>query len=828
MINEQNEYAEPDSGLVARRDIRERLAIGLAGFCVVLALGAAATFQELSRQSNQKRRTVVAKLSSTPDSSFSENIALARSFLDDSDFGAAAATFTAALSVSQEDKESSEAFLGRGVANALNEDWEAAYEDFSESLTLSPKAPAPRLNLALAHERLGDPEQALDEIVRCLHIDPDNPYALGNASRLAFDLGKFERSAHYLSSLVVLYPDSAIVRLNRGLAFAQMGALGQATSDLRHPAVQQNATPAVQTILASLLARQGKPLESLESLRPVLDFSDVDAETQHASILLAAGALGALATEGRELGTEAQGALREFASKELPIENVSEWSAELESLERSFQSAEFCEISPLSFSTLDVAVSNRSQALAEDSFLEALKLVQVGDLYAAKASLTRCLRIEPRHFGARKRRAVIQLDIGQYADAITDVDYLLSEAPDDPELWTIRATAAARSKQFDSAIAALDHAVRLEQKNPVVYANRALTRFASKSNPELTISDIERAERLGLVTAELLHIKAAALMQLEDYEAALELQNSALEMEQGNPSFLVQRAKLHRHLENHQQSLSDAKAAADIAPGNVDAQVEIARAHLIARNWSALLDATDACARLGWDDDELRSMRQAAFEATNDYEGLVDVLSTGTFDSIAFDQQTQLVNAELRSSSVEDGIKHAVELVERPACPAKLIELAAQQAIEKSMPVESHVLLGKLLRDHDPGRTEYYIQMATCCQDIGGHSESLLWLAKYLERVPDSSRGWEMTGDAMVVQRNKTDALKCYTESLKFEPENRTALFSRAKLLVDVGKFALAKSDLKLLAATPEPDDDVSELLQLCDKQLLAGSQPAR
>ncbi len=827
MIDEQNEYAEPDSGLVARRDIRERLAIGLAGFCVVLAIGAAATFQELKRQSNQKRRTVVATASIASDDSYSENIKLARTFLEDKDFGAAAATFTAALSVTEEDKESAEALLGRGVANALNDDWNAAYSDFSDSLSIAPGSVATRLNLALAHERLGDTAQALEELERCLKIDADHPHTLGNAARVAFELGRFDEAARHLSTLVVLYPENPVVRLNRGLAFAQIGELELAVAELRHPAVEQNATPAVKTILASLLSRQGRALESLETIRTVLDFADVDSETKHASMLLAAGALGALAGEDKQLGDEARGALRQITSEDLPIESVADWSAELESLERSFQSTGLCAISPLDYATLDTTVANRSQGVAEESYLEALKLIQSGDLFAARAALTRCLRIKPGHANARKRRAVIQLDIGEYEGTIADVDYLLAETPDDPELWTVRATAAARSRQFDSAIAALDHAVRLEQKNPVVYANRALTRFASKSNPELTITDIERAERLGLVTAELLHIKAAAYMQLEDYGKAMGLQDEALELEPQNTMFLVQRAKLFRLLGDNEHAIEDARAAIALDAKNLDAHVELARAHLFFQDWSALKQVTDRIAQLGWKAPELQSMRQQALEATSDYDGLVELLSAGSFETLSTEQQRLLAEAELRSSAVEAGIAHAVELVERDNCPAKLLELASKLAIESSLAVESHFLLGRLLRDHDPMRTEYYIQMADCCQKIGDHPESLIWLAKFLERVPGSSRAWEMTGDAMAVQREKGDALKCYSEALKLDPENRTALLSRAKLLVDIGKFGLAKSDLKLLANVVDPPGEVTKLLKLCDDRLLAG-QPTR
>jgi tetratricopeptide (TPR) repeat protein len=102
-----------------------------------------------------------------------------------------------------------------------------------------------------------------------------------------------------------------------------------------------------------------------------------------------------------------------------------------------------------------------------------------GDLPRAYAAATLGLSLAPADPGLLLDRAMAAGGLGRYAEALSDLDHVLSAEPRRAEAWAFRAAALRRMERGAEALAAADHALTLDPDHPEALLERGILRQAA-------------------------------------------------------------------------------------------------------------------------------------------------------------------------------------------------------------------------------------------------------------------------------------------------------------------------------------------------------------
>jgi eukaryotic-like serine/threonine-protein kinase len=139
------------------------------------------------------------------------------------------------------------------------------------------------------------------------------------------------------------------------------------------------------------------------------------------------------------------------------------------------------------------------------------------DLEQARVDLSRALELNPNHFDARLTRALVYKTIGQFPDALDDLN-LLTARPDCPvRVYFVRAMV--REAAGDKAGAAADRAegMKHEPRDPASFVTRGLAR--ADKEPRIALVDFEAAEKLDALNQDSLMNQAWVLGEKLDRPA---------------------------------------------------------------------------------------------------------------------------------------------------------------------------------------------------------------------------------------------------------------------------------------------------------------------
>jgi tetratricopeptide (TPR) repeat protein len=166
---------------------------------------------------------------------------------------------------------------------------------------------------------------------------------------------------------------------------------------------------------------------------------------------------------------------------------------------------------------------------------------------------------------AQSARGKAYMQQGDTRRALIEYTALLDENGEDVLALIGRGKAYGYSRQYDFALAAMDEAVYLEPKNPLVYIARAEIR-TRQYNLAGALRDVDEAVRLDAATAETFRIRGDALARQRKWKAAADAFTQALALEPHNGSIFLSRALAFDALDNAESAQADRRRAAEIDP----------------------------------------------------------------------------------------------------------------------------------------------------------------------------------------------------------------------------------------------------------------------
>jgi len=184
---------------------------------------------------------------------------------------------------------------------------------------------------------------------------------------------------------------------------------------------------------------------------------------------------------------------------------------------------------------LDAATRAFGRARSEDSTM--LRAYEgLGDVYRRKGAIDSAIRQyedalakRPNAVGVRRRLAEVMVAQARFADAAPHLQAALAAAPEDGGLQVLRGLIAQSEGDVDGAVEALQKGLELgvegEGRLLVVLAGLELQR----GNHHRAIAHCEAAVQAGESRAELFSIWGLALFRLENYAAAAERLEQAVE-----------------------------------------------------------------------------------------------------------------------------------------------------------------------------------------------------------------------------------------------------------------------------------------------------------
>jgi tetratricopeptide (TPR) repeat protein len=103
------------------------------------------------------------------------------------------------------------------VAMLKNEDYSQAIDLLKKVIEQSPGVTAPYIDIAIAYERIGKPEQAEEDLKTALKLFPDHPVACNEYGLLCRKAGRFAEARAIYEEAIALFPDYYPLRRNLGI-----------------------------------------------------------------------------------------------------------------------------------------------------------------------------------------------------------------------------------------------------------------------------------------------------------------------------------------------------------------------------------------------------------------------------------------------------------------------------------------------------------------------------------------------------------------------------------------------------------------------------------
>ncbi|WBB62934.1 tetratricopeptide repeat protein [Streptomyces sp. WMMC500] len=169
-------------------------------------------------------------------------------------------------------------------------------------------------------------------------------------------------------------------------------------------------------------------------------------------------------------------------------------------------------------------------------------------------------------------RAVGLIHLGRCEEALGEVEDGLRTAGREGDgdvvlgkLWQVRGMALGRLGRAGEAVAAYDHAVGLNPREPSAWLNRG-NQFLAQRRHEDALECYDRALEIRPDIGNVWGVKADALADLERFEEAEEAASRAVELRPRDPNMLVIRALLRGRQYRHAEALVDLDRALAVAP----------------------------------------------------------------------------------------------------------------------------------------------------------------------------------------------------------------------------------------------------------------------
>jgi Flp pilus assembly protein TadD len=155
--------------------------------------------------------------------------------------------------------EASRRDFERAVAMLNNQDYGQAIDLLEKVIEQSPGVTAPYIDIAIAYQHIGKPEQAEEHLKTALRLVPEHPVACNEYGLLYRKTGRFDEARAIYEKAIARFPDYYPVRRNLGILCDLY--LNDPACALEHYEIYSEARPEdkrVKLWIADLRARLGR------------------------------------------------------------------------------------------------------------------------------------------------------------------------------------------------------------------------------------------------------------------------------------------------------------------------------------------------------------------------------------------------------------------------------------------------------------------------------------------------------------------------------------------------------------------------------------------
>jgi tetratricopeptide (TPR) repeat protein len=184
--------------------------------------------------------------------------------------------------------------------------------------------------------------------------------------------------------------------------------------------------------------------------------------------------------------------------------------------------------------TKDRSPSPDGSQTAEDAFREGTSFGRRGQYEKAVQAYSKAIELNPKYTKAYTFRGLTYLELGNFTDAIKDLDKVIALDPTAYSYRT-RADVYARNGYLDKAIMDYDKVLELNTRSASGYRNRAIA-YGEKRDYKKAIRDITRAIQLEPKDPQWWFDRAMLKAKRGDYDAAMIDAETALDLLGGVPN----------------------------------------------------------------------------------------------------------------------------------------------------------------------------------------------------------------------------------------------------------------------------------------------------
>lgn len=802
-------YGQTQPDDFRRRMMRQRLSIIVVVAIVAVTIGTIAVRHE---------RVKAGSTSASKPLSVNASYELAAKFTADEDFGAAYATYT---SIIADDGESAEALFGRAVAAARNGDYRRSVKDFYAAEKYATQSTTISLNLGYAFSVQSDYESAIKSYSNAIKLDPKCVDGYGNRARCNFELGRFKETVSDLSHLIRLVPDHVEARRNRAIALYNIGQYDSAVADLKWNESLQPASQEDSALESLAKIRAGRFAESLDIAQTRLN-EDPNAD---AFPLLAAIAIDQLAKTDPSNSEALNDTVKDLVSAfQISQSSVREARGQLSRLTGEFFPGEYCEAKLFSFIDRYKSESDLSTTRSIASYQDGTEAFKAGDIYTAISYLQDSERLDPENYESVYLHAILLLNTNDLTGAELKLQQIVSSFPDNSDARTLLGIVLSRQEKTAQALEEFDHVVRIENTNPVAFANRSFVRFLIGTDYSGVIKDCERADRLGFSSASLSDLSGRAHAKLQQFEEALELHDQAVEAAPNNVSFRLNRAVAQRALGMPEKADLDVATALELDPRHPEAHYHSAiRLYQQGKDEEAHSSLTHAI-ESGYSSFDVEFLLAEVLLAMNQDAESLEILERIVDESSPTKASVMLADELLKAGRSDESWSLIVEVIKREDSPsqssdlnARAMQIASRAAVARGNADQGHAILLRTLGPNDDPQ-DTVLKIGLSCQDFGHWDDSLRWLGEYIAYDGSSTEAWEKSALAFEKLEQYSKSLACYSKALIVDPKNIEIQTSHARMLVKLGNYNAAKAELDKILSTDAMSPEIEALIVACNQ----------
>ncbi|WP_395698598.1 tetratricopeptide repeat protein [Methylocella sp.] len=388
-------------------------------------------------------------------------------------------------------------------------DLRAALSWFDRALALNPDSREALGARAIALQRLGQPQDALEAFEELARLAPDDVEARFSVGLILQSLGRMKEALAAYEEALRAKPDHCGALTNRGALLERFGRLDEALACFEATAALRPDDPGAAFNMGSVLQKLGRLEDALKAYDAAAALSPADAETQlnRGNVLHRMGrsqdALACFEAAARRPGGYPQA----LHNKGVALHALGRRAAALKAYDDALAlDPRHCE-----------AICNRGNLLHE-----------LGRLDEAFSAYGEALRIRPAFLPALANRANILLQWGEAEQALRCCEEALKHDGRHPQALGLRGAALHRLRRPAQALEALDAALAAKADAPEVWLNRGNV-LQELDRPEEAVKAYDEALRFKPDYAEALSGLGVALKELGDADGALACFERALE-----------------------------------------------------------------------------------------------------------------------------------------------------------------------------------------------------------------------------------------------------------------------------------------------------------